>query len=251
MSFKSRELYGCTGSLGGQLVDVGDGVLRVCTKTGCYVHDAATALAKGRGVRVEELAAYQQLKSTSAEQDAFCYLKYVTSVLPLSPLVARLTSSLYSLYLLFSQRCVTRRIACGSNTLMYPVKEGDGVDKVAKQLGELLAQPIGGLVALYFQHKTARAGEKPELKQFPTTARVVTDPYAEARQRLEWTRGGGALTFVVVPLDACRVDEPTSCLVTAQKGRLPPPPQAAASRQRASGWCGNDKEQTVGSDEDD
>ena len=238
MSFKSHELNG-GGSLGGRLVDVGDGVLRVCTKTGCYVHDAATALAKGRGIRVEELSAYQP---TAAEKDAFCYLKYVMSVLPLSQLVVLVV---VSVFVILTKLC-TRRIACGSNSLMYPVKKGGGVDEVAKKIGELLAQPVGGLVALYYQHKTARAGEKPELKQFPTTAHVVTDPYAEARQQLEWTSSGGPLTSVVVPLDMCRVDD----VDAAQKGRLLPPPQTSASRQKASGWCDSDSEQAVGSEED-
>ena len=89
----------CGGSLGGQLVDVGDGVLRICTKTGCYVHDAATALAMGRGIHVEELVCYQKLKQTSAEQDA-CYLKYVSLCCPSthSLLLSRSLYSLYSLY---------------------------------------------------------------------------------------------------------------------------------------------------------
>ena len=138
MSFKSHELNG-GGSLGGRLVDVGDGVLRVCTKTGCYVHDAATALAKGRGVRVEELAAYQP---TAAEKDAFCYLKYVTFVLP-SPAGCTRCSlcTRYTHEIVYSQDRVWQQLAHD------PVKNGGGVDEVAKKIGELLAQPVGGLVA--------------------------------------------------------------------------------------------------------
>ena len=50
----------------------------------------------------------------------------------------------------------------------------------------------------------------------------MTDPYAEARQQLEWISSGGPLISLVVPLDVCRVDgvdEPTRRLVAAQKGR--------------------------------
>ena len=81
----SSKAFEGKGSLGGRLVDVGDGVLRICTKTGEYIHDAATALAKGRGVSVKEVVTFQ---SKAAEKVDFCVLKYVMSVLLISPLVA-------------------------------------------------------------------------------------------------------------------------------------------------------------------
>ena len=56
MSFTSFE---GNGSLGGRLVNVRDSVLRICTETSFIENDATTVLAKVRGIRVEEVTAYQ------------------------------------------------------------------------------------------------------------------------------------------------------------------------------------------------
>lgn len=56
------------GSLGGHLVDVGDGVIRVCDEMGVYPPDPQIALKTGRGLRVSDLLdEIKKLKDKSAD----------------------------------------------------------------------------------------------------------------------------------------------------------------------------------------